>query len=92
MEWLPKIGEVAAGACIALVIEFLKKMGLPVRYAPLANVILSAIWAGIVAAITTWPGIEPITVAIVTAIYTILGALASYHMVIKPVVNKRWNR
>ena len=92
MDWLPKIGEVAAGAFIAAVIELAKKFGMPVRYAPLANVILSAIWAGIVASLSAWPGIEPITVAIVTALYTILGALATYHMVIKPLANKRWNR
>ena len=92
MEWLPDIGNVVAAAFIAAIIEAMKAAGMPVRYADLANVVLSGLWAALAVAIKTWPGAEPFAVAIVQFIYALLGAWGFYKFAVKPIVNKRWNR
>jgi len=94
MDWLPTIGTVAAPAFIAAFIEFLKAYGIVTseETANIANLITSTLWCGLAVAMNIWPGAEPWIVAVITFVYSLLGAAGFYRACIKKITKKRYNR
>jgi len=92
MMWLPDVGPIAFGAFMAILIEVLKALGMPVRFADLANFIGAVVWAALVAAVGTWPGVEPWAVAVVQFIFALLSAWGVYKFALKPITHKRFNK
>ena len=55
----PIIAGVPALLAIPLLVEGLKSLGLPNRFAPLASIALGVIWMLAAQAIVAWPGVAP---------------------------------
>ena len=83
MEWMPLIGSVAAGPLIAIVIELMKNLGLPAKYAVWANVVFSGVWCSTVVAKDMFPQYAPQIIAVVEFLWAMLSASGFYDEAIK---------
>ncbi len=77
----PIIAGVPALLAIPLLIEALKSLGLPGRFAPLASIGLGIIWMLAAQAIVAWPGVAPWLTALISGPIVGLAATGGYSAV-----------
>lgn len=77
----PIIAGVPALFAIPLLIEALKSLGLPGRFAPLASILLGIIWMLAAQAIVAWPGVAPWLTGLIIGPIVGLAATGGYSAV-----------
>jgi len=87
-----EIGGILIGPIVAALIELFKAIGMPVKYAPWANVALSAAFWFLAQAYGYLPEYGTWIVAVLQVAIVILTTAGFYHEVVKGVVKKRFNR
>lgn len=86
------IGGVLIAPLVAALIEVFKALGMPVRYAPVLNVVLSVIFWAIAQAYDLYPEHQTWIVAVLQVTVIILTAAGFYEEVIKRITKRRFNR
>ena len=87
-----EIGGVLIGPIVAALIELLKAVGLPVKYAPWANIALSAVFWFLAQAYGYLPEYGTWIVAVLQVVIVILTAAGFYQEAVKRVALKRFNK
>jgi len=77
----PIIAGVPALFAIPLLIEGLKTLGLPSRFAPLASMALGVVWMLAAQAIVAWPGVAPWLTGLIIGPIVGLAASGGYSAV-----------
>lgn len=85
------IGGVLIAPLIAALIEVLKAVGMPVRYAPYVNVLFSIVFFAVAQAYSLLPEYQTWIVAVLQILVIILTAAGFYEEVIKRVTKQRFN-
>ncbi len=86
------IGGISLIPIIVIAVEIAKNLGLPVKYAPYLNGVLTVVGYLLVQLATAKPELQPSIVSILTVIVVFLSASGFYDEVIKPAKARFNNR